>query len=135
MGLGQAHELSTMADGEAVGRRASPVRLGVWVSDVSVSALGFESRDREPRMPFPTCGSQPSDGECALWRTAPPPCTCGTMNNRSASQPSSRHVLQVAAYRRELDVRVGGFDVPRPVRTFAHCGYDADLMAAIKKAG
>ncbi|PNW75333.1 hypothetical protein CHLRE_12g522850v5 [Chlamydomonas reinhardtii] len=42
---------------------------------------------------------------------------------------------EVAAYRRELEVRVSGFDVPRPVRSFAQCGFDADLMAAIKKHG
>ncbi|KAG2453554.1 hypothetical protein HYH02_001773 [Chlamydomonas schloesseri] len=42
---------------------------------------------------------------------------------------------EVAAYRRELEVRVSGFDVPRPLRSFAQCGFDADLLAAIRKHG
>ncbi|GIL70856.1 hypothetical protein Vretimale_3928 [Volvox reticuliferus] len=42
---------------------------------------------------------------------------------------------EVAAYRRELEIRVSGFDVPRPVRSFAQCGFDSDLMGVIKRAG
>lgn len=37
---------------------------------------------------------------------------------------------QVADYRRQLGVRVSGFDGPRPVRSFAQCGFDAPLMQA-----
>ena len=32
-------------------------------------------------------------------------------------------------------MRVSGFDAPKPVRTFEECGFDAALMAVIKKAG
>ncbi|GIL46805.1 hypothetical protein Vafri_3686 [Volvox africanus] len=42
---------------------------------------------------------------------------------------------EVAACRRELEIRVSGFDVPRPVRSFAQCGFDSDLMGVIKRAG
>lgn len=42
---------------------------------------------------------------------------------------------QVADYRRQLGVRVSGFDAPRPVRSFAQCGFDAPLAAAITRAG
>lgn len=122
-----------MADVEVVGRRASVERLGVWGGAVSISALGFPATGPGPgatHAPF------------ALWLAA--------LRHERRVTPHPYHrlacavqwililvpfVLQVAAYRRELDVRVGGFDVPRPVRTFAQCGFDADLMAAIKKAG
>ena len=42
---------------------------------------------------------------------------------------------QVNSSRRQLGMRVFGFDTPKPVQTFAQCGFDAPLMAAIKKAG
>lgn len=42
---------------------------------------------------------------------------------------------QVNNSRRQLGMRVFGFDTPKPVHTFAQCGFDAQLMAAIKKAG
>ncbi|PRW59097.1 DEAD-box ATP-dependent RNA helicase 24 [Chlorella sorokiniana] len=42
---------------------------------------------------------------------------------------------EVAEYRRQLGVRVSGFDAPRPVRSFVQCGFDAPLMQAITKAG
>lgn len=42
---------------------------------------------------------------------------------------------QVNTSRRQLGMRVFGFDTPKPVQTFAQCGFDAQLMAAIKKAG
>ena len=48
---------------------------------------------------------------------------------------SSVLTVQVNSYRRQLDMRVAGFDPPKPVKTFAQCGFDAELMAAIKKAG
>lgn len=43
--------------------------------------------------------------------------------------------LQVNTIRRQLGVRVAGFDPPRPVQTFAQLGLDAALLAAIKRAG
>ena len=42
---------------------------------------------------------------------------------------------EVEAYRRQLDIRVAGFDFPRPVRTFRDCGFDDDILKAISKAG
>lgn len=42
---------------------------------------------------------------------------------------------QVADYRRQLGVRVSGFDAPKPLKTFAQCGFDPPLMQAIAKAG
>jgi hypothetical protein len=42
---------------------------------------------------------------------------------------------QVNAYRRQLDVRVAGFEPPRPVQTFGQCGFEAQLLAALKRAG
>lgn len=42
---------------------------------------------------------------------------------------------QVNTTRRQLGMRVFGFDTPKPVQTFGQCGFDAQLMAAIKKAG
>jgi hypothetical protein len=44
-------------------------------------------------------------------------------------------VRQVAAYRRSLEICVGGLEVPKPVKEFDQCGFDAQLMGAIKKAG
>ncbi len=43
--------------------------------------------------------------------------------------------VQVAAYRRQLEMRVAGFDAPKPIKEFNQCGFDNALMAAIKKAG
>ncbi len=37
--------------------------------------------------------------------------------------------------RRQLGIRVSGFDAPRPVKTFQQCGFDGALMAAVRKAG
>eukprot|EP00873_Tetraselmis_striata_P024869 jgi/Tetstr1/445133/TSEL_032931.t1 len=42
---------------------------------------------------------------------------------------------EVNAMRRELDVHVGGFDAPRPVKSFKQCGFDARLLGAISKQG
>ncbi|KAK4492640.1 hypothetical protein RD792_003458 [Penstemon davidsonii] len=36
-------------------------------------------------------------------------------------------------YRKSLAIRVSGFDVPRPVKTFEDCGFSAELMKAIAK--
>ncbi len=43
--------------------------------------------------------------------------------------------MQVKELRKQLEVRVAGFDVPRPLQEFSQCGFDAQLMGAIKKAG
>ena len=43
--------------------------------------------------------------------------------------------VQVNTARRQLGLRVSGFDVPRPVQTFQQCGFDAHLMAVIARAG
>lgn len=37
--------------------------------------------------------------------------------------------------RRQLGMRVFGFDTPKPISTFLQCGFDALLMGVIKKAG
>lgn len=42
---------------------------------------------------------------------------------------------QVNEYRRQLGMRVSGFDPPKPVKLFSQCGFDAPLTAAIAKAG
>ncbi|CAH9132573.1 unnamed protein product [Cuscuta epithymum] len=40
---------------------------------------------------------------------------------------------EVAEYRNSLAIRVSGFDVPRPVKTFEECGFSAELLRAISK--
>lgn len=40
---------------------------------------------------------------------------------------------EVADYRKSLAIRVSGFDVPRPVKTFEDCGFSVELMKAISK--
>jgi len=50
----------------------------------------------------------------------------------------ANHVIlldQVNTARRQLGMRIFGFDAPKPVQTFAQCGFDALVMAAVKKAG
>ncbi len=47
----------------------------------------------------------------------------------------SNQSKQVNAYRRQLDVRVAGFEPPKPVQTFGQCGFDHVLLGAIKRAG
>lgn len=42
---------------------------------------------------------------------------------------------EVAAYRKSLAIRVSGFDVSRPVKTFEDLGFDSALMSAIAKQG
>jgi ATP-dependent RNA helicase DDX42 len=41
----------------------------------------------------------------------------------------------VADYRKSLAIRVSGFDVPRPIKTFEESGFSVQLMNAIKKQG
>ena len=43
--------------------------------------------------------------------------------------------MQVNTTRRQLGIRVSGFDAPRPIQSFAQCGFDAALMSVIAKAG
>ncbi|XP_073156556.1 DEAD-box ATP-dependent RNA helicase 24 isoform X2 [Henckelia pumila] len=38
-------------------------------------------------------------------------------------------------YKKSLAIRVSGFDVPRPVKTFEECGFSLELMKAIAKQG
>lgn len=40
---------------------------------------------------------------------------------------------EVNSYRKALAIKVSGFDVPRPVKTFEDLGFDAPLMTAIAK--
>ncbi|KAJ8440856.1 hypothetical protein Cgig2_000744 [Carnegiea gigantea] len=42
---------------------------------------------------------------------------------------------EVIEYRKSLNIRISGFDVPRPVKTFEDCGFPSPLMTAIKKQG
>ncbi|OMO63998.1 hypothetical protein CCACVL1_22119 [Corchorus capsularis] len=42
---------------------------------------------------------------------------------------------EVAEYRKSLAIRVSGFDVPRPVKTFEDCGFATELSRAIAKQG
>jgi ATP-dependent RNA helicase DDX42 len=42
---------------------------------------------------------------------------------------------QVHERRRQLGVRLSGFDAPSPVTTFRQCGFDSALLAAIRKSG
>lgn len=39
----------------------------------------------------------------------------------------------VSDYRKSLAIRVSGFDVPRPIKTFQDCGFSVELMKAISK--
>lgn len=39
----------------------------------------------------------------------------------------------VAEYQKSLAIRVSGFDVPRPIKTFAEAGFSTELMKAIAK--
>ncbi|KAF7818129.1 DEAD-box ATP-dependent RNA helicase 24 [Senna tora] len=39
----------------------------------------------------------------------------------------------VAEYRKSLAIRISGFDVPKPIKTFEDCGFSPQLMNAIKK--
>lgn len=41
----------------------------------------------------------------------------------------------MADYRRLLGMRVSGFDAPRPIKSFAQCGFDTPLAGAIARAG
>ncbi|KAF9619822.1 hypothetical protein IFM89_009573 [Coptis chinensis] len=41
----------------------------------------------------------------------------------------------VAEYQRSLAIRVSGFDVSRPIKTFEDCSFSPQLMSAIKKQG
>ncbi|KAJ7977676.1 DEAD-box ATP-dependent RNA helicase [Quillaja saponaria] len=41
----------------------------------------------------------------------------------------------IAEYRKSLAIRVSGFDVPRPIKTFEDCGFSPQLMNSIKKQG
>uniref|UniRef100_A0A0E0KCU3 RNA helicase n=1 Tax=Oryza punctata TaxID=4537 RepID=A0A0E0KCU3_ORYPU len=42
---------------------------------------------------------------------------------------------EVADYMKTLAIRVSGFDVPRPIKSFADCGFPVQLMNAIAKQG
>ncbi|KAJ8748263.1 hypothetical protein K2173_000835 [Erythroxylum novogranatense] len=42
---------------------------------------------------------------------------------------------EVVDYRKSLAIRVSGFDVPRPIKTFEDCGFSTQLMNAIAKQG
>ncbi|KAE8699599.1 DEAD-box ATP-dependent RNA helicase 24 [Hibiscus syriacus] len=46
---------------------------------------------------------------------------------------SGRSEQEVAEYRKSLAIRVSGFDVPRPIKTFEECGFAPELMRAIAK--
>uniref|UniRef100_A0A2P2IST1 RNA helicase n=1 Tax=Rhizophora mucronata TaxID=61149 RepID=A0A2P2IST1_RHIMU len=39
----------------------------------------------------------------------------------------------VVEYQKSLSIRVSGFDVPRPIKTFEDCGFSPQLMSAIAK--
>ncbi|KAK7259208.1 hypothetical protein RIF29_24808 [Crotalaria pallida] len=41
----------------------------------------------------------------------------------------------VNEYRKSLAIRVSGFDVPKPIKTFEDCGFSTQIMGAIKKQG
>ncbi|XP_028786327.1 DEAD-box ATP-dependent RNA helicase 24-like [Neltuma alba] len=41
----------------------------------------------------------------------------------------------VADYRKSLAIRVSGFDVPKPIKTFEDCGFSSQLINVIKKQG
>ncbi len=53
----------------------------------------------------------------------------------SHSPPPPASLPQVNAMRRHLELRISGFDAPRPIKLFEHCGFPAPLMAAVAKAG
>jgi superfamily II DNA/RNA helicase len=43
--------------------------------------------------------------------------------------------VQVNECRRQLEVRVSGYDVPKPIQTFGQAGFDHLLLGAVKRAG
>ncbi|KAK9804524.1 hypothetical protein WJX73_004516 [Symbiochloris irregularis] len=52
-----------------------------------------------------------------------------------AAEVTKMSHAEVNTLRRQLGVRIAGFDPPRPVHTFAQLGLDGALLAAIKRAG
>ncbi|XVF72756.1 hypothetical protein PTKIN_Ptkin12aG0145900 [Pterospermum kingtungense] len=48
---------------------------------------------------------------------------------------SGMNEQEVAEYQKSLAIRVSGFDVPRPIKTFEDCGFSPELMRAIAKQG
>ncbi len=58
----------------------------------------------------------------------------GGFSLKPADALAHGRIVQVAALRKQLDIRVGGLDVPKPVKAFNQCGFNPTLMAAIKKA-
>lgn len=53
-------------------------------------------------------------------------------DSASISGMSEQDVME---YKKSLAIRVSGFDVPRPVKTFEDCGFSTQLMHAISKQG
>ena len=51
------------------------------------------------------------------------------------SYAKSQETVQVNAVRKQLGIRVSGFDTPSPVEAFDQCGLGPAIMAVIKKAG
>ncbi|XP_043708851.1 DEAD-box ATP-dependent RNA helicase 24-like [Telopea speciosissima] len=54
---------------------------------------------------------------------------------KEKSSISGMSEQDVAEYRKSLAIRVSGFDVPRPVKSFDDCGFSSQLMSAITKQG
>ncbi|XP_057966710.1 DEAD-box ATP-dependent RNA helicase 24 isoform X2 [Malania oleifera] len=48
---------------------------------------------------------------------------------------SGMNEQDVVEYRKSLAIRVSGFDVPKPIKTFEDCGFSVQLMNAIAKHG
>jgi ATP-dependent RNA helicase DDX42 len=49
-----------------------------------------------------------------------------------ALDPNCLVGVQVNAMRRQLAIRVSGFDAPGPVESFEQCGLDVSMLAVIK---
>lgn len=59
----------------------------------------------------------------------------GTQISQEPLELTAMTAAEVFLYRQSLGVRISGFDPPKPVQSFAQCGFDKGLLAVIAKAG
>ncbi|PSC72915.1 DEAD-box ATP-dependent RNA helicase 24 [Micractinium conductrix] len=113
-------DAAVYAAAEAADAAAAGTRAGGYDSEDEKAGAGGK-RDIEALAALDHGGVQYSDFNKDFYEEAP----------EVAAMPPQ----EVAEYRRQLGVRVSGFDAPNPIKSFAQCGFDAALAAAISKAG